>query len=250
MKTLSPSMYRCDRSPRARARGFTLIELLVVISIIVVLISVLLPALSHAREAGRNTKCLANLKSIGLGLQMYMNTESKGLLPRVRPLNDGANENDPSLLDVMSKYVDAAMPVKMADNDWVVSDPWRCPSDTSSADAATGFKPLWQYNGTSYEYGPAFVMIVAETLTVRNVQSGATRAYEQALPPLPLCFDADDWHNPRFVANKRGEMSAEARWKRNAMYFGDYRAAPATFVAPEQIEKLIADTVRFGGLGA
>jgi prepilin-type N-terminal cleavage/methylation domain-containing protein len=234
---------------RTRGAGFTLIEMLVVISIIVVLVSILLPALSQAREAGRSVKCLANLRSIGMGLQKYMTDESKGLLPRVRPLNDGANTNDPSLLDVMSKYLDAALPVKLADNDWVVPDPWRCPSDRGSADEATQFKPLWQYNGTSYEYVPAFVMVVAETLTVREVQFGCTKAFEQSQPPLPLVIDADDWHNPRFNANKRADLPQDARWKRNAMYFGDYHAGQAQYVAPEQIQQLVADTVRFGGLG-
>ena len=55
-----------------RKQGFTLIELLVVIAVIALLMAILMPALSKARDQGRTIACRANLKQYGIALRMYL----------------------------------------------------------------------------------------------------------------------------------------------------------------------------------
>ncbi len=54
-----------------REKGFTLIELLVVIAIIALLVSILMPSLSKARELAKRAVCQTNQKGIGTAMALY-----------------------------------------------------------------------------------------------------------------------------------------------------------------------------------
>lgn len=73
--------------------GFTLIELLVVISIISLLISILMPSLSRARDQAKSIHCLARLKEYGTGFAIYENVYGGSLpparwIPQIDPIDD------------------------------------------------------------------------------------------------------------------------------------------------------------------
>lgn len=70
---------------KARQAGFTLIELLVVISIIALLISILVPALSAARAQGHKLKCVSNLRSITTLALTYAHDDPNGIMGPVHP---------------------------------------------------------------------------------------------------------------------------------------------------------------------
>ena len=57
----------------ASHRGFTLVELLIVIGIIALLIALLMPALSAAREHARRIKCMSNMRQLTAAWIMYAN---------------------------------------------------------------------------------------------------------------------------------------------------------------------------------
>lgn len=72
------------RGNRLTPRAFTLVELLVVIGIIAVLIGLLVPSLSRARESANRAKCLANLRAIGQAIALYAN-DFKDRVPNNNP---------------------------------------------------------------------------------------------------------------------------------------------------------------------
>jgi prepilin-type N-terminal cleavage/methylation domain-containing protein len=75
-----PNRSRAEGSTVKRYKAFTLIELLVVIAIIALLISILLPSLSKARELAKRALCAANLSGCGKAIAMY-GSQYRGSFP-------------------------------------------------------------------------------------------------------------------------------------------------------------------------
>ncbi|CAG1004464.1 hypothetical protein PHYC_03144 [Phycisphaerales bacterium] len=87
-----------------RNRAFTLIELLVVIAVTALLIGILLPALGAARKTARQTRCLSNIRSLGMAQLMYSDTY-KGYLADVGLPHGGIGDPTKSFIFTLSEYI-------------------------------------------------------------------------------------------------------------------------------------------------
>ena len=70
----------CSPTRPHNRRGFSLVEMLVVLGIIVLLISILMPALNRVRDQAKTAACLNNLRQIGIAFSSYA-TSNDGFMP-------------------------------------------------------------------------------------------------------------------------------------------------------------------------
>jgi len=73
--------YKDDGYIAGICRIFTIIELLVVISIIVILVSILLPALGKAKAVAYRTSCAGNLKNVSWAMLEYTTDNNSSFIP-------------------------------------------------------------------------------------------------------------------------------------------------------------------------
>ncbi len=181
-----------------RRRGFTLVEVLVSIAVIGVLIGIALPVLAGSRDAARRARCMANLKSLGGALSMYLNRHD--VIPFAE-FGVDLERGFAAPLPALAEHLDVEPPFWDASGDTArTGQPWLCPSDRDFASRI----------GWSYVYG-AYDLIALEAAHSPNPLVIVTRIFENN-PALPIIFDARNFH-------RRGVPSAfpEAFRARNVL---------------------------------
>ena len=73
-----------------RVKGFTLVELLVVVGVIAILVGLLLPALSKAKQAARFAVSMSNVRQITVAAITYSNDQDDGMWPVIPAQRDGS----------------------------------------------------------------------------------------------------------------------------------------------------------------
>lgn len=130
-------------------QGFTLVELLVVISIIALLLSITMPALSRAREVARRVVCMSNSRTLGLANEAYASSNDGIYVPNNLDIGDWPNNRE------FRRNVGLT---SGADQTWDFPAEYRCPSDRREDAVVNGYEYIhlsYGYNHTPFWRGTA-----------------------------------------------------------------------------------------------
>jgi prepilin-type N-terminal cleavage/methylation domain-containing protein len=168
---------------RRNRNGFTLVELLVVIGIIAVLVGILLPTLSRARESAKRTSCASRLREIVNVVHIYAN-ENRSKVP------PGYRDNNPEEHTIWISQGTYDIFTRKLQNPRMLA----CPSFEESQPAKP--KPIGWVLGYAYLGGHEQLRKNTDPEDWKSVMRLGEKSNYAAVSPtgtMPIACDFNDW---------------------------------------------------------
>jgi prepilin-type N-terminal cleavage/methylation domain-containing protein/prepilin-type processing-associated H-X9-DG protein len=143
-------------------RAFTLVEMLVAVAILATLTGIGIPVARSMIASSREAACLGNLRSLGVGMESYLQ-ENQRRLPRLVISRTSKSDPSPALETVLLPYLESA-------------GVFRCPADSED----------FEKTGSSYAWNGFLDNKLMSDLSLLGIEDREDR--------IPLIFDKQSRH--------------------------------------------------------